>query len=120
MKNKKQIIILAIIMCISLLLGCAKTSKYYGIYVCSTDSSRSVELIEFSIPHRRGKANFKNTAVPKFGIKNFSAKNVTFEVNKKTGRVLAFVCEIDGQTVSGTLDLDKITVSIDGYTYVKI
>lgn len=119
MKNKKLIIIISVIICIPLLLGCAKPPKYYGEYVCTIDADRSVELLEFSIPKRKGKASFKNVLLPTLGLETYSTKNINFEVIKKSGKMLTFVCIVSGETVSGTLDLESITVVLDGHTYIK-
>lgn len=119
MKNKNLIIIISVIICLPLLLGCAKPPKYYGEYISTTDANRSVELLEFNIPKRKGKASFQNVAFPTLGLETYSAQNIDFEVIKKNGKVLTFVCIVNDKTVSGTLNLESATVILDGHTYIK-
>jgi hypothetical protein len=119
MKAKKLFIIIVIILCVTCVFSGAKRSKFYGTYICASDPSCSIELLDFSIPHRKGKAHFKNAKIPKYGIQNHSQFNVPVEVYSKEGKVLHFRSILDSQVISGTLDLGTKTVNIGGCIYIK-
>ncbi|MDD4315614.1 MAG: hypothetical protein PHC84_00475 [Clostridia bacterium] len=119
MKLKKILIIIIIISCVTCFFTGAKHSKYYGTYVCTSDPSCTIELLDFSLPHRKGKAHFKNIKLPRYGIKSHSQFNVPVEVYRKDGKVLSFRSMLDSHVISGTLDLNTKTVNIGGCIYVK-
>lgn len=119
MKLKKLFIILIIILCVSCVFSGAKRSKFFGTYVSTQDPSCTIELLDFSIPHRKGRAHFKNAKIPRYGIRNHSQFNVPVEVYRKDGKVLSFRSMLNSQVISGTLDLTTKTVNIGGCIYVK-
>lgn len=119
MKLKKLFIILIIILCVSCVFSGAKRSKFYGTYVSASDPSCTIELLDFSIPQRKGRAHFKNAKLPRYGIKNHSEFDVPVEVYRKDGKVLSFRSILNSQVISGTLDLNTKTVNIGGCVYIK-
>lgn len=123
LKTKKLFILFLIICSICVFTGCgavsAKISRYYGTYISTTDNSSVIEFTDFDIPKRTGILNYNNINFPSYNIKGYSEKGAKVKVFKRKGRALLFSTIIEGQEITGSLDVDEKKVDLDGVIYIK-
>lgn len=122
MKNKFLMIILIVIFCICVFSGCSvstKVSKFLGVYVCENDNKSFIELTDFNIPSRKGIITYHHISIPSYGLKGYSQNKATAKVFKRKGRCVLFHTSIGGKELTGSLNVDKKQVNLDGIIYIK-